>query len=297
VDRVGIPRIDGDHREVVARDRAVGVDALPLPAAIVGAVEAPQGPVTLEFADEKGAIVRSFGSDRAEIRPPAEAYFPEEWLQHPEPLPARVGHNRFLWNLRLPRPRASEYEYSIAAIPGADTPALPQGLFVLPGKYEVRLAADGKTWKQPLAISADPRVPVPPAVLASQMDFYREVTRALESATDARSEIEGLIGRPDAIGKSSEVLREVAESLAKSLGRFVSGGSADDIAKVGTAPGGLATDLESADASPSSPQREYGTLPIRNLEAALVRWRTARENEVRPLDRRAREAGMPSLVT
>lgn len=257
---------------------------------------APQGPVTLEIADDQGAIVRSFESDRVGARPPADVYFPDDWLQPPEPLLAKVGHNRFVWNLRLPRPRASDYEYSIAAVPGADTPALPQGLFVLPGKYEVRLTVEGMTWKQPLTIASDPRVPVPPAVLASQMTFYRDVTRALESATDARAEIEGLIERLKALGKDSQALREAAESLAKTLGRFLSGSSEDDIAKPGSALGGLATDLESADAAPSGPQREYGAIQFRRLEAALARWKTARENEVREIDRRAREAGMPLFV-
>ena len=38
-----------------------------------------------------GQVVRSFHSDEALPRPAAEQYFPDEWLQPPEPLPARVG--------------------------------------------------------------------------------------------------------------------------------------------------------------------------------------------------------------
>jgi hypothetical protein len=169
----------------------------------------------------------------------------------------------------LPRPRASEYEYSIAAVPGADTPALPQGLFVLPGKYEVRLTVGEKTWKQPLVIGADPRAAVPPGALEEQMAFYREVVRTLETATDARTEIEAAI----------EKARATAVDEAKKLERFVEGASPDNVAAVGSALGGLATDLESADAAPTKPQREYAAVQTRKLEAALESWRRERAKD------------------
>ena len=94
---------------------------------------APRGPVTLEVLDAQGEVVRRFASDDAARRLEAGQYFAEDWLQPPSVLPARPGHNRFAWDLRGPRPLALEYEYSIAAVPGADTPELPQGLFVCRG--------------------------------------------------------------------------------------------------------------------------------------------------------------------
>ena len=44
--------------------------------------------------------------------------------------------------MRYPRPRAVEYEYSIAGVPGRPTAALPLGPFVLPGSYEVRITEE-----------------------------------------------------------------------------------------------------------------------------------------------------------
>ena len=257
-------------------------------------------PVVLEFLDAKGEVVRSFRSDRAEERPHAEAYFPDDWIPGPAPLPARAGHNRFVWNLREPRPRASEYEYAMAAVPGVDTPALPQGLFVLPGTYEVRLTVDGKAHTQPLTVLADPRVGIPAGVLEQQMGLYREVVRSLESATDARSEIEGVAEKLRALGKegskSTPETRAAAEKLGKALDRFLKGASADNVSAVGSALGSLATDLESADAAPTGPQREYASLQARKLEGALASWRKARENEVQELDRRARDLGMTPIL-
>src|SRR4029079_9136509 len=97
--------------------------------------------------------------------------FHDDCLQPPAALPTRAGHNRFVWDLRTSRPRVLEYEYSIAAVPGADTPELPQGLFVLPGKYQVRLTVDGKTSSQPLTVAMDPRSNASPADLAAQREL------------------------------------------------------------------------------------------------------------------------------
>ncbi len=263
---------------------------------------APHGAVALEIVDADGGVVRSFTSASPEARPNAAKYFGDEWLQPVESLSARVGHNRFAWNLRLARPRAAEYEFSIAAVPGADTPALPQGLFVLPGKYEVRLSVDGKTVTQTLIVASDPRVELAPTVLPTQFAFYREITKALEQATDARSEIDTLreqvdkVAHESAAAKPSSALRESAESLAKELGRFVGGSSPDNVAAIGSTLGTLATDLEGADVVPTAPQRELATLEIRQLDEALAHWRACRAKEVREFDQKLRDAGLPAIA-
>jgi hypothetical protein len=46
---------------------------------------------------------------------------------------------------------------------------------VVPGKYEVRLTVDGKTYKQPLTVEMDPRVKVNEAGLQQQLNFSHKV--------------------------------------------------------------------------------------------------------------------------
>ncbi len=201
-----------------------------------------QGPVSLDFVDARGRVVRSFRSDETPQRPPAYQYFPDDWLREPEPLPARVGHNRFVWNLRLPRPKAPDYDFSIAAVPGVDTPVLPQGLIAPPGRYEVRLTVDGRTVSQPLDVVMDPRVSVAPAALEAQGAFYEEVAKALERVTGAMEEIEKKKDTPDA-----------------------------ELGAVAGALSALATDVEGVDAAPTAPQREVFETYRKRLEAALAR--------------------------
>jgi hypothetical protein len=243
----------------------------------------PGGPVVLEIVDSDGVTVRAFRSDEAPPPPEAEEYFPEEWAPPPAPLPARAGHNRFVWNLRTDRPRALEYEYSIAAVPGADTPALPQGIFVLPGRYTVRLGVGDLTLTQPLEVEVDPRVHVTRETLAAQLRFYREVVRSLERATDARLEVRDLrerldeLAREAAEGEAPAQLGERARELAGELARFQRGGGSDDIAAIAGVLGSLATDVESADGAPTEPQRAVQTTYTERLDAAVAEWETVRD--------------------
>jgi photosystem II stability/assembly factor-like uncharacterized protein len=243
----------------------------------------PSGPVVLEIVDAGGQLVRSFRSDEAPPRPEAEAYFPENWMLPPAPLPARAGHNRFVWNLRTDRPRTLEYEYSIAAVPGADTPALPQGIFALPGRYTLRLSSGGKALEQPLDIDIDPRVHVSRETLVEQFEFYREVVDSLERATDARLELREVGERLEELAREAEAGRESSDSaergraLAEELTAFEGGGGDEDIAAIAGVLGSLATDVESADGPPTEPQREVQTTYTERLDAAITRLQALRD--------------------
>ena len=74
--------------------------------------------------------------------------------------------HRWVWDLRYATPTATHYEYPIAAVP-QDTPRTPQGPLALPGPYQVRLAANGKTMTVPLTVKMDPRVTATRADLES----------------------------------------------------------------------------------------------------------------------------------
>lgn len=137
-------------------------------------------PITLEFIDSSGSIVRSFNSSEKPVRPEASRYFAERWLRPLQSLPSRPGHNRFVWDLRMPRPKATDYDYSIAAVEDADTAVLPQGIQAIPGMYTVRLRIGDKTYDQKLEVKQDPRSNAAIADLQAQIDFYRKVSAALE---------------------------------------------------------------------------------------------------------------------
>jgi hypothetical protein len=243
-----------------------------LPAAV-------RGPVVLDFVDGQGKVVRSFRSDQTPERPEAGQYFSDEWLQPPAPLPAQPGHNRFVWDLRGPRPRALEYQYSIAAMPGADTPELPQGIFVLPGTYQVRLTAGGRTFTQPLTVVMDPRVKIAPADLKAQNDFYEEVAQALARVTETQEQVQEAADRLKK--KEGEEAKRLAAQVAAFQGGRRGGSSEDNLAAIAGVLSPLATDVESGDHLPTGPQREVFAMYSKRLETALAHWQALKNGPLR----------------
>ena len=224
--------------------------------------------VTLEVVDERGVVVHRESSAETPERVNAEQYFADLWLRPPAPLPTGAGHHRSVWNLRLPRPPAIDYEYSIAAVPDADTPALPRGLLALPGRYTVRLTVDGAESTAPLEVVMDPRVKTSIADLHAQLAFADDVREALAVAVALHEEAEAMakkLGSP-----SPPVAAEAVGEARAALVRWRAADDPDDIASVLTS---LATDVEAADAAPTQPQRNVLAEYAKRLERARASWR------------------------
>ena len=200
------------------------------------------GPVVLEILDSEGNLVRRFGSDDEVEAPNARVYFADIWLGEPPRPGAKPGHNRFVWDLRYPTPPTLSSSYSIAAVPGRPTPVRPQGAFVVPGTFEVRLTAGGQTVSQGLEVAMDPRVEVTSAELASLLALQEQITAGLARVVS------------------------LANQTRESGGDIY--GEARSIARILTS---LASDLGSADAAPTEPQRELFREAIDRLEAAEAR--------------------------
>jgi len=262
---------------------------------------ASKGPVTLEIVDSQGQVIRRFRSDETPVRPEARQYFVDAWLQPPSALPAQAGHNRFVWDLRYPRPRAHEYDFTIAAVPGTDTHEVPQGMFVLPGKYEVRLTADGRASSQTLTVAMDPRVHTPPADLAAQRDFYVKVSQVLERATEAQEKIQAVADRLKKLDgelashKNAGALREAAKHLAADIETF-RGRKGDTLDAAAGVLNALAIDVESADAAPTEPQREVFDTYRKRLDPVLAKWQALAAGPLRDLDHKIRAAGLAPVI-
>ena len=206
----------------------------------------PTGPVTLEVRDASGTVVRRFASDAPPPRPEARQYFADRWLQSPAAPGTRVGHNRFVWDLRRERPRSTEYEYMIRAVPGVDTPIGPQGALVRPGRYVVRLSVDGQTVEQPFEVVPDPRRPADLAAIDAQLALIADVEKDLARTADA------------------------LEARAKSRPADAPAAPEDgELSTIGSTLASLLNDLEAADGPPTRAQRELRAELASSLEKEL----------------------------
>lgn len=130
--------------------------------------EKSASPVVLEIYDSANKLVRRFASDDKPLAVDFNRINPPDYWARPfQPLPNEAGMQRFVWNLQYPNPPADRYDLPISAV-YKDTPFTPEGPFVLPGVYTLKLTANGKTTTQKLTIKMDPRVKTSPAGLQQQ---------------------------------------------------------------------------------------------------------------------------------
>ncbi|HEX5041670.1 MAG TPA: hypothetical protein VFV75_02130 [Candidatus Polarisedimenticolaceae bacterium] len=253
-------------------------------------------PVRLEIRDLQGALVRRFASDVPEEGLPAERYFEERWVRPTPPLPAGAGAHRVVWDLRGPRPPASRYAFSIAAVDGQDTPRLPRGMLVPPGEYRVVLTAGGGEIARDLRVVADPRVPVDAAALAAAEELSRTVVAALERQVRAMREMEH-------VGKAVYVA-SISNDLPQSAGKAIAAFQAA-LAPLTAADGALASaceslqeiqiDLEGSDRAPTEPQRQAVAAEITRLAPARELWERVKRTDLPALNAVLRAAGLDPI--
>jgi photosystem II stability/assembly factor-like uncharacterized protein len=147
--------------------------------------------VTLEVVGTGGEVIRRYSSaDAPERIDPNTLPYPTYWIRPHQPLATGAGHHRFVWDLRHAPPRGARRTHSIAAI-HQSTPSGPQGPFVHPGTYSVRLTVDGAVQQRTLEVRLDPRVKIAPEDLRRQTDASLACYRGYHELQDIREAIDG----------------------------------------------------------------------------------------------------------
>ena len=134
--------------------------------------------------------MRRYASDDPEPAPIPDLDKPAYW-ERPFRRPATgEGMHRFVWDLREPPPQSVAQDLPISAVPH-DTPRVPEGALVVPGRYTVALDADGLSLRQSLTVVMDPRVSMSAAQLRQQYALARVLTslmdRSFRDAAAAKS--------------------------------------------------------------------------------------------------------------
>jgi photosystem II stability/assembly factor-like uncharacterized protein len=236
---------------------------------------APKGEVTLQVSDSAGKLVRTFSSIEKK-----EAEQPPEWpgrVKEAKTIPASAGHQRFVWNLRADSP---------VKVPGAFySEAGPHGPLVLPGKYQVKLTAEGRTQSVTLEVLADPRVKPDPGDLEKQFELSTEVCRdinrmheAINQIRDIKSQIQPLRKRfaddpkQRSLLAAAEDLDTKLSSVETELIQVNMKGSEANLAfpnMLNEQYDSFAASVESADAAPTEQQLELFKMLRARLDEQL----------------------------
>ncbi|MBL0162815.1 MAG: hypothetical protein IPP82_03930 [Xanthomonadales bacterium] len=259
--------------------------------------------VAIEIRDSSGAVLRRFASNDTSPEPDAKPYFSNAWLQ-PRTLPGiNRGAHRFVWDLRLARPKAVKYDYSIAAVLGQSTPLVPDGALVVPGDYQVALNVDGRETLQTLTIKADPRVSTALADLEKTLAFWNTSKLEIDRAWLAHGEVEAVheqlearmgvkpASLPDDLQARIKQFELELDSLLKDNGH-----DAPSLGTINDVLSSLATDIEAADRLPTSPQQDLLEGYRAKLERAIGHWQQLRSGKLEPLNSALRAANIQEVT-
>jgi photosystem II stability/assembly factor-like uncharacterized protein len=264
------------------------------------------GPVTLEVFDAQGKLARRYSSTDQPEETQVELekqLIPLYWLRAPKVPSTDAGMHRWTWDLHYAPPVSTEHEYPIAAVP-RNTPRYPLGPSALPGRYTVRLTANGHSYVAPFMVKMDPRVETSQAGLQRkfelEMRIASAVTRSSEAVLQARSVREQL-GK--LAGTSNVPLKDSVKALDQQISAILEGPK-DASPSASTEPAladsnstiiALYKEVEKADAAPTVAQVAAFTKTERELEDALKRWAQVKTNEISALNRQLGAAGLPEL--
>lgn len=162
--------------------------------------EKPGQPITIEFRDEQGHVIKSFSSAETEGQ---------------SSLPAESGMNRFVWNMRYP---------DAERVPGAVLwGGSGRGPVAPPGQYEVRLSIGEKTQIRNWEWRKDPRIDASQADLDRQFDFliqirdkFSKVNRGIITLRSMRSQIQEVLEKIEGRDDVKDVI-ELGRTLIEKL--------------------------------------------------------------------------------
>jgi hypothetical protein len=217
------------------------------------------GPVMLEILTEGGELVRRYSSSDAPELPLEGQNVPDYWPRPARVLSAEAGLHRFIWDLHYPRPDVLRFSYPISAIAG-NTPAMPVGPWVLPGRYTVKMTANGVTTTKPLTVKMDPRVKTPAAETERQFKLSMKLCDLLRQDFEALTEVRRF--RADS---SKTAIHDEASEVETSLTRL--NGELQSLYGI----------VENADVGPASQVVEAIGARERALGEAIARWQALKK--------------------
>jgi len=260
------------------------------------------GAVRLEVFDGQQNLVRRFSSEdhasedqrRQKHRPLPIA---ERWFPKPEVVEKTAGMHRFVWNLA----------WGSSGGPDADEDSEyrnPSGPKVVPGVYQVRLTADGKTQEQALKIIMDPRSAATPEVLTQQLQLGQQIfgetieaRRALAeigSVQKQLADIQQKLGQQQLEAQNAQLRSAVAEAQS-GIGRILTNKehAAEEGPGLQDAYTGLASALrvvENGDRAVPSQAIAVYRESSQQVKARIAEWSQFKQTRLAQLNQQLRQA-------
>ena len=259
--------------------------------------------LTLEILDTKGGVLRKYSSKKsAEGGSGVEEEF--GITRTGESLPTEAGLNRFVWNMRSEVP---------ASVPGAASwGGRPTGPLAVPGTYQIKLTAGGKSYTTTAEIQADPRLHVTQAELEKQRELAMRIRDRVNAAHEAVNQMRSVRGQLDALKKrlgadqGAKPVLEAADALKKKMDA-VEEKIIQPKSKSGEDPlnypiqvndqlMALQGTVESADTAPTTQSYVVYDELNAGLEPQLAAWREIQSKDLTALNELMKKNNVPAIA-
>ncbi|MFL6537922.1 MAG: WD40/YVTN/BNR-like repeat-containing protein, partial [Chthoniobacterales bacterium] len=263
---------------------------------------APKDEVTLDILDAQGKLVRHLSNK--EKKDPDQ---PPEWpdrVAAAKTIPAAEGMNRFAWDLRYDDP---------VQTPGAFYSGEgPRGPHVIPGDYQVKLTANGKTQTAALKIVQDPRVQTPAEDWQKQLDLCMQVRNritqlhtAINEIRDVKSQIKSLhtkfgdnaqvkpaLDQADEVEKRMSAVEEqlIQVNMKSSEGNLVFPNMLNE--RFDT----FSHTIDGVNAAPTQPQLEVFKVLGSQLDEQLKKWADLKATDVPKIGEAIKALNLPAIA-
>ncbi|HYY12921.1 MAG TPA: hypothetical protein VE758_00650 [Chthoniobacterales bacterium] len=263
---------------------------------------APKDEVTLDILDASGKVVRHLSNKEKK-----ESAQPPEWpdrVERVKTIPAHDGMNRFAWDLRYDDP---------IQIPGAFySGSGPKGPLALPGDYQVKLTAAGKSQTTSLHLAIDPRTKDAEAALQKQFELAVKVNDRNSQLHQAVNEIREIRSQIDSLHKKfgEEDRAKPALTLADDLNKKMSDveqqliqvnmkGSEANLAFPNMLNERFDTFshvIDAGDTAPTKPQLDVFQMLSGQLDQQLNRWAQIKNEDLPKVSAAIKQLDLPALI-
>src|SRR5213082_2386950 len=263
---------------------------------------APKDEVTLDILDAQGKLVRHLSSKEKK-----ENEQPPEWpdrVEVPKTIPANEGMNRFAWDLRYNEPMQ---------VPGAFYAGNPpRGALALPGDYQMKLTANGKTQTAALHFVVDPRTKDHEGELPKQFELSTQVNARISALHQAVNEIRDIKSQVKALhtkfGDDAKVkpALDAADGMERKMSEVEQQliqvnmkGSEGNLAfpnMLNEAFDSFSRSVDAGDREPTKPQMDVFASLSGRLDEQLKKWIAIKQDELPKVSAMIKQADLPALV-
>ena len=269
--------------------------------------EGSRGDVKLEIFDAQNHLVRRYSSTdhpKPMEKIAAENPIPMYWVRPQQILSSEAGFHRLVWDLHYAPPDSLNHEFPISAI-YLDTPELPLGAMALPGRYVVKLTADGKSQEQPLTLHMDPRIKTSVAELRAQFEMETGAVRGMNESFKSLAQVQSVGEQLAELSASardsplsvavSAVQKKVAQLEGSAESSFfgvpASAKRPENFSTLNQHFGNLLAVADSADSAPTSQAQRAYQEEVEALKNLETQWAAIRDQDIAQLNAELVKAG------